>query len=206
MWPWLGQSAYEKLRSRHGLNRAEWLVLSSLADEPQCFAAAAKVAVARSLCESLGEASIDECKAAVAACIQKQYAFVIDDTSLAFIHDLLVREPGIGPIEPIPEFGAVDLTPRGGELYLVVEREFAERPPREEREFERVITTASSARYFLSEDAALKTVAELRRESRTVSVLGPRLTKPFCSRWWELHPAAYRIEVVRREDDTSFGQ
>jgi hypothetical protein len=144
-----------------------------------------------------GPNTVEECRAALDACLAKGWVQVIDEEALEAIRDELHREQVVGPIYRLPEVGDVDFTRRGADLW----QRLRGAPPPDSRRTAFAYTDvvhSKTTRYFRTRAAALREVEEFYSGDDVVSLTGPSLIGRWRIQWWRLFPEGYRIDVEER--------
>jgi hypothetical protein len=144
-----------------------------------------------------GSATLEECRAALAACLAKGWLQVIDELALVRIADELRAGRFLGPIYGLPPVGGVDFTHAGAELWL----HFCGRCFRDARGTPFAYTDVvhdKTARYSRTWAAAVAELKKARDEDDVVSVSGPFPIGPWRAQWWRRFPEGYRIDVEAR--------
>jgi hypothetical protein len=129
-----------------------------------------------------------------------------DGDFLRFIRDYLKEHPAIGPIDPLPELGQIDLTLEGASLWAAFENEFCgygNDPPRPcawrwDRTPTRLDiygTTRNWALRFLRDCENFKEVCVIRAGR-------PTPVGAFHGRWWRSYQSGWRIIVYHRTPRT----
>jgi hypothetical protein len=146
-----------------------------------------------SLTEPVSE---EQCRAALANCLAKGWAQVIDQQARDRITAELCAEGVFGPIYGLPWVGGVDFTPAGARLWQHLLAQihggslhvFA---------FTDVVH-ARTSHYFRSRAAALIAAAALRDWGSVVSISDALPIGPWRVQWWRHYPEGYRLDVEER--------
>lgn len=143
-----------------------------------------------------GPSSEEDCRAALAACLEKGWLQVIDESVLAAISDELRQEQILGPIYGLPCPREVDFTVAGADLWLKIQNR-PDQLPRVPFAYSDAVGERTE-QFFLTESAALAEVESLQEEEDVVSVQGPFPTGPWRAQWWRRFPTGYRIQIDQR--------
>jgi hypothetical protein len=150
----------------------------------------------------------EECRVALAGCLERGWLQVMTEQALAEITAELRRDGVIGPVYGLPPIGGVDFTRKGAELWLRLQQEcqrsvwcVPSRPPFAYSD----VVHEKKAQYFQSRRAALESLEYARAEEDVVSVRGPTPTGPWRAQWWRRFPEGYRIDIEERRHWTGCG-
>jgi hypothetical protein len=172
---------------------------------------------------SLGEpATVEECRAALAACLAKGWLRVLDESALRDITAELRNAQVVGPIYPLPQVGGVDFTRPGAGLWRRLRDRLlpgGTRPPFACTD----VVHSRSSWYFPGRAAALAWLDDAlsrgdvvsasdpspvgwrwsrrcppTRPSDVVSASDPSPVGPWRAQWWRRFPGGYRVDIERR--------
>jgi hypothetical protein len=141
--------------------------------------------------------TVEECQAALAACLARGWLRVLDEAAVQEIADDIRAGGILGPIYRLPEVGVVDFTPAGADLWRRLGDRLRGGSRRTPFEFMDVVHTRT-ARYFPTRAAAVAATEGIRGWDGVVSVTEPSPIGPWRVQWWRRFPAGYRIEVESR--------
>jgi hypothetical protein len=198
-----------------GVSAAELAVLVRFAFGSLPLEMAAESAMGFSNRAGLVSVSTQDCREGIASCLRKGWLREIDGPALAELENDLRQDPALGPIEPLPDIGHIDLSREGARLYKDVHRELygsgvllhvapgpATPPPDRTAYSDAVYRHQVSLErfYYRDEQAAAAARKEFLAPSgpRGVCSVGdPFPIGPWCVHWWERFEKGAYIDVRR---------
>jgi hypothetical protein len=184
----------------HNLMLREWLLLASM-EHGWCKSAPSLLRwVARSAKKTFWvtaskDASKDECRIGLEACLQYRWLRIVDQHAVDEVEALKREEPAIMPVaEEVWGRDVIDFTPCGAALYRMIAAEWL--GPDWENELSVWKESYREEHRYSEAKEGLSTIAqeysekgEVIRASKIVPV------GPWCVYWWERFAAGYRLEL-----------